>query len=441
MKIIQAVGWYFPQSLGGTEVYVAALCRRLKAAGHTVLISAPLPGADAEQCYEYEGIPVFRYPTAAAPSRAESDTLRVVRGADRFHRWLRQERPDVVHFHTFVTGLGLHEVRAAKAAGARVIATSHASSLGYTCQRGTMMRLGRDVCDGVSEPAKCATCELQNRGLSLSAAALVGSIPPRVGRLLAGIPGKTGTALGMSWRIRRNQSHQNELLRQVDKFVLLTQWALDAVASNGAPRTKLALNRLGMSQENVRRKPGPDEKPSVPPLHIAYLGRYEAVKGVRQLAEAIASLPRELNFTFEFRGPVKSASERAVLKEVKDAIGADARVHFAPAVGSADVPALLARYDVVCCPSVCLEGGPTVAIEAHSVGTPVIGSRIGGLAELVTDGVNGRLMAPGDVVALARVLHEIVVDPMGTVDAWRRCLPSARTMVDVAEDYLALYSS
>ena len=64
-----------------------------------------------------------------------------------------------------------------------------------------------------------------------------------------------------------------------------------------------------------------------------------------------------------------------------------------------------------------------MAIEAHAVGTPVIGTRIGGLAELVTDGVNGRLVAPGDRRALAGVIREMIADPQGTIDRWRRALP------------------
>jgi glycosyltransferase involved in cell wall biosynthesis len=89
---------------------------------------------------------------------------------------------------------------------------------------------------------------------------------------------------------------------------------------------------------------------------------------------------------------------------------------------------------------VCLEGGPTVAIEAHAVGTPVIGTRIGGLAELVTDGVNGRLIPPGAWRALADALRDMAKNPVGTIDRWRLALPPARTMDQVAADYLTLYN-
>ena len=39
MKIVQAVGWYFPEGLGGTEIYVAGLCRRLREAGQEVFVA------------------------------------------------------------------------------------------------------------------------------------------------------------------------------------------------------------------------------------------------------------------------------------------------------------------------------------------------------------------------------------------------------------------
>jgi glycosyltransferase involved in cell wall biosynthesis len=82
-----------------------------------------------------------------------------------------------------------------------------------------------------------------------------------------------------------------------------------------------------------------------------------------------------------------------------------------------------------------------VAIEAHAAGTPVIGTRIGGLAELVGDGVSGRLVAPGHWQALAGVLLEIAGDPAGTIDRWRARLPRPRTMDEVAAEHLTLYRS
>ena len=103
LKIVHVCGWYFPDSLGGTEAYVEAVTDRLRAAGHEVLIAAPEPGATAPRGYDHRHIPIFRYPIAAAPTRAEAQHVVPVPGAQYLHAWLSEIRADVVHFHTFVT--------------------------------------------------------------------------------------------------------------------------------------------------------------------------------------------------------------------------------------------------------------------------------------------------------------------------------------------------
>ncbi len=440
MRIVQAVGWYFPDSLGGTEVYVAGLSRRLQKAGHDVAVAAPAPGTGREYRYEHEGVPVYRYPTPARPTRDQCRGVTPARGADFFHRWLDQRRPDVVHFHTFVTGLGLAEVKRAKQGGARVICTTHSASLGFVCERGTMMRWGETPCDGICRPRKCAACVLHQRGIPKPAARLCAAIAAPVARVGQFVPGRCGTLLAMPHFVARNRRMQRELLETVDRFVLLTRQALEVVAANGGPRGKLALNRLGLSQPNVTRKPGPGTHPTRRPVRIGYLGRFDPIKGVHDLARAVAGLPREVPLCVEFRGPVRTERDRGVVRQLQAILRNEPRTTFAPAVAPDEVPRVLAAYDLLCCPSICLEGGPTVAIEAQAVGTPVIGTRLGGLAEIVADGRDGRLFEPGDWRGLAGVLKEVAADPAATVDRWRDGLPTPRTMDDIAADYLVLYS-
>ena len=82
---------------------------------------------------------------------------------------------------------------------------------------------------------------------------------------------------------------------------------------------------------------------------------------------------------------------------------------------------------------------PTVALEAHAVGTPVIGSRIGGLAEIVEDGENGLLTKPGDPRGLARAIERILSDDGASLQFFRSNLSIPRTMDDIVEDYLRIY--
>ncbi len=69
MKIVQAVGWYHPDSLGGTEIYVSSLARQLRGCGHQVVVAAPDTTITVPRVYEHDGCEVFRYPIPA-----QSDT-------------------------------------------------------------------------------------------------------------------------------------------------------------------------------------------------------------------------------------------------------------------------------------------------------------------------------------------------------------------------------
>jgi glycosyltransferase involved in cell wall biosynthesis len=70
-----------------------------------------------------------------------------------------------------------------------------------------------------------------------------------------------------------------------------------------------------------------------------------------------------------------------------------------------DAPSILGRFDVLVLPSLQEPFG-TVVAEAMAAGTPVVATRVDGLPELVTDGVTGALVDPGDTAALAvAVLH------------------------------------
>lgn len=437
--IVHALGWYFPDSLGGTEVYVDGLCRRLQQAGCEVLVAAPEAGGTAERTYTHNGIPVYRYPIPAAPTRDEAQGRVAVRGAGRFHAWLRRRRPDVLHLHGFVTGLGLHEVHAAAAAGARTVLTNHLASFGFICRRGTLMRWGRRPCDGVMRRSVCAACVLQSRGLPRPGATFVGALPPALSRVAGTVPGPVGTGLGLAASIAHDEVRQHRLLELIDAFVVLNQQAADIVRRNGLPDDRVVINRLGASHAGLVRKAGAAERPTRPPVRIGFVGRFHEVKGADILVRAVRRLSPDVPVRVELRGPVAGPADARLLRRVQAIAGEDPRVHVGPALAPAEVGAALARYDLLCCPSLCFENGPTIAIEAHAVGTPVVGSRLGALSELIDDRVNGRLFEPGDVAGLAGLLEEAARDPAATIDRWRCAVPPARTMDAIADDYATLY--
>jgi glycosyltransferase involved in cell wall biosynthesis len=441
MKIVHLLGWYFPDSVGGTEVYVEGLCRRLQDAGHDVLIAAPDARATEPQRYEYHGVAVFRYPITDHPTRDEAYHRVAMPGAAHLFRWLAEERPDILHVHSIKTGTGLPEFREAHRLGIRIIATCHLPSLGYLCRTGELMEGGKRPCDGVVRPAKCAACSLTHVGLAPSLSRVAGAIPPPLGALLRHIPGRAGTALGMSALIVEYQQMQRELFEIVERFVVLNETAYRMLVADGSPKEKLALNRLGLSQTGVSRKPGPGERPTKKPVHFGFAGRLHPSKGVVEIVRAARAIPRSVDFRIDVRAPVLDAGARAIESELRRIAGDDSRIQFAPAVTSDEIPAVLSELDVLLSPSLWFENGPTIALEAMAVGTPIIASRVGNLAEIVDDRVNGRLVEAGSVSELSAAILEAASDPQTTIDAWRSALGPVRSMDDIARDYMTMYAA
>jgi glycosyltransferase involved in cell wall biosynthesis len=133
-------------------------------------------------------------------------------------------------------------------------------------------------------------------------------------------------------------------------------------------------------------------------------------------------------------GPLRSRAERAAR-----ALGIAQRTRFLGSRG--DVPDLMAASDLLLLAS-AVEGMPGGAIEAGIVGLPVVGYAIGGVPEVVLDGVTGRLAPAGDPEGLARAAIELLGDQrmrrsMGAA-AGERCR-SLFTMEAVAPRYLELY--
>ncbi len=94
-------------------------------------------------------------------------------------------------------------------------------------------------------------------------------------------------------------------------------------------------------------------------------------------------------------------------------------------------------FDILAVPSLWLETGPLVVLEAFAAGLPVLGSNAGGIAELVTEGVCGRLVEVGSVAAWARALREL--GELSRAGRWTWRVPRVRSSREVAEEMLEIY--
>lgn len=135
------------------------------------------------------------------------------------------------------------------------------------------------------------------------------------------------------------------------------------------------------------------------------VGRLTRQKDFAALVDALAGLPPAAG---DWRCVIAGEGElRPELERQLAAAGLGARVRLAGLVD--DVPALLAAADVFCLPS-AWEGLPLVLLEAMGAGLPTAAFRIDGVVDVVTDGVEARLAAPGDGPGFTAALATLVAD-------------------------------
>jgi glycosyltransferase involved in cell wall biosynthesis len=98
----------------------------------------------------------------------------------------------------------------------------------------------------------------------------------------------------------------------------------------------------------------------------------------------------------------------------------------------------MTEYDLIAVPSRWLETGPLVALEAFAAGVPVLGADLGGIAEIVRNGVDGVLVQSDDVNAWSAAILKLARN-RALIEELKRNIRSPRTMDDVAHDMAALY--
>jgi glycosyltransferase involved in cell wall biosynthesis len=171
----------------------------------------------------------------------------------------------------------------------------------------------------------------------------------------------------------------------------------------------VVVNYHGVSLERFKPLP-PAPRGDMP--CIVTCGRLEPYKGHHILLRAVAQLDRPVRVVLVGEGP-----QRQRLEQLARELGIAAQVEFTGPVPQARLAEIYASADLFVLASVVLERSgkrdviPNVLAEAMAMRIPVVATRISGIAELVSDGESGRLVAPNDAGALAAVIGELLDDP------------------------------
>ncbi|MBB3772621.1 glycosyltransferase involved in cell wall biosynthesis [Angulomicrobium tetraedrale] len=189
---------------------------------------------------------------------------------------------------------------------------------------------------------------------------------------------------------------------------------LRRVAGPAAGRVELVYHGLDLA-----RFPSPpprtrqaDGRDPADPVRLVAVGRAVTKKGFDKLLDALAQLPAELHWHLVHIG---SGERLAGLKAQAERLGLSERIDWRGSQAQTAVVAALREADLFVLPSQPGEDGdrdglPNVLMEAATQALPAISTRFAGVPEFIDDGVNGRLVPPGDAEALAGALAALIGD-------------------------------
>ncbi len=397
MHVLLVNNLYPPIMAGGAELVVAYLAEGLAARGHrATVVSTCGPEMEPYPAETRNGVEVLRFfprnmywsfaREGQSPMRRALWHLRDTWNRDaarRFRSILAEAQPDIVHTHV-IDGFSASIWRRARRLDVPVMHTAHDYHL--ICPRAFLLTRDWKVC----------------RHPTLSCRAY------------------------RAWHLHT--------AGDVDLFVSPSQFLLDKHREAGLAAKQTAVVRNGI----------PTPAASVPRPTAAgtsskflLLCRLTEEKGLRVVLDAVRRLPPDLAFelTIGGRGPLEPA--------VREAAALDPRIRFAGFVQGDDKHILLSNANHVLIPSLWYENAPVAVVEAAAYGIGVIGSRIGGIPELVEEGSTGFLFEPGDAAELASIMHRLTTGALGLqgLQQAAKTVADRHTIGPMIDAYLQHYHS
>ena len=185
----------------------------------------------------------------------------------------------------------------------------------------------------------------------------------------SGVKSLLGTLEGMLYKSLRTYE-------KIDLIICPSRFMKEKLESNPAlrGRTEILYNFLDEKERSFTKKKD----------YILYFGRYSIEKGIGTLVKVCQKLP-ELQFIFAGSGQLEEAIESCPNIENRGFLKGK------------ELETLIAEARFTIYPSEWYENCPFSVLESQYYGTPVIASDIGGVPELLEDGVTGELFLPGDV--------------------------------------------
>lgn len=310
-------------------------------------------------------------------------------------------RPEVVHFHHFAL-IGLEALAMIRRVlpQARIVATLH-DYHPICANDGLMVTTAGSLCDRAN-PDSCHACLPEMAQHRFAARAL----------------------------------HMRNMLQLVDRFIAPSRFLKERFVSWSLAADRIDVIPNGLPALETKLAATPDRQRRT----FGVFGTIAPHKGTTVALAAIERVAREVpDASLRLHGGLNFPSD-AFRRDFETTLceAGDAATHAGP-YRREDLPALMAGIDWVVVPSTWWENAPLVILEAFRHKRPVICGGIGGMAELVADGVNGLHVRPGDVAGLARAMRRAAQED-GLWDRLVGGIPRVPSLDDSVKQHMTLYT-
>ncbi len=361
MKICLISNLYPPNVLGGAEVSVKKVSEELVKKGHEVIvITTPFSENDVEiingvKIYQVKPLnlyEIYHHPNQSMLLKPLWHIIDLWNPYDEriIKNILKTENPDVVHIHNF-KGLSLSSFAPAKSLKIPLVFTAHDYSL--VCMRANLLNSSGEICKNPS-----ALCKIYN------------------------------------------QVQKHLAKNKVDLLISPSQFVINKLKSNGLFKdVKSKKIPLGIELKNNEKY----EK-NYSPMNILYVGNLGEHKGVHILLKAFKKIENR-NICLDIVGKGLCSEKLKSMSEN------DNRIKFHDFLEGKELIKMYEQANLTVVPSIWYDNSPMVIYESFSCRTPVIGSKIGGIPELIEDGFNGYLFEAGNVNELQQLLENLIESP------------------------------
>ncbi|MFQ3578653.1 MAG: glycosyltransferase [Bacteroidales bacterium] len=389
MKILHTP---FDISTGGREVFIRKLIENFpdKTVEHRIMTED-----EEEKTIDSDGIKVHILKKAKTKNFRYSYFSGIYDEIPGFEELLDTYKPHIVHFHDQGISASLSHLRICKKKGIKTLLTFH--SPGQFCMQRTLRYCGQIPCNGIIDLYRCTVCSYRCAGIPYTMAKIASHLKPSID--------KTGKIFKAN-AVDLFYKHRKEYFETVDAIQVHAHWAEELFLNFGINKNKIHYIEMG-GQSSIDRELWKKEVSK--PIKAVFIGRCQEIKGVHLIVDAIKMLPNDAPIEVHFFGPYWEKDNYG--KPLLEKITGDKRFCQPRLIPQNNIREELCTMDICIIPSLWPETGPFTVFDAFSVGLPVIGTNLAGIAERVKHGENGLLFQWNDTNDLFNKLLSIIKNP------------------------------